>query len=315
MKTTLIRIIAVCCMLMSACGKELKIEVSNQDGTPVSGADVKVDYVDGGALKIVKGTTNEKGVFISNGEKVAYRVEVFVEKNGYYTSKFRHQYATALPKDAEGVFKVTLRKKGKMVPLCAKRVNMIFPSLKKEYAFDFEAGDWVKPHGKGQRGDVFFWADKSINNQGDREGVLKIRYPNKKDGLLIDKTWIAGSVYQQAKEANSDAKYIQNSDIKHMRFAHKMNTSPPNYNYIFRVRSETDSHDKLLKAHYGRILGGLFLATGFAQDQLCAVRFMYFFNPKSNDLNLEFNPRLNPFNPLTIDERIPEATPRMGSRK
>lgn len=311
MKKLLIGMMVTCSMLMTACGKELKIEVYDEGGNPVSEVSVRVDYVDAGPLKIVKGITNEKGVFISQGKKVHHRVELFVSKEGYYTSKFEHQYANALPNTAEGVFKLTLRKKGVTVPLYAKRVNMIFPSVGNEYGFDFEKGDWVQPHGKGKKSDVFFLAEKKVLNMFNGQNRLKVRFPNNCDGLLIDQTWIPGSLFQQKKTADPQAKYEQAIEIHRVWSSDKMNDPAPKHNYVFRARSKINKQGDLVSASYGRILGGIYLATGYTQEDGCAVRFTYFFNPKSNSLNLEFDRKLNLFKGLTRDEHIPEAIPNM----
>jgi len=315
MKTLLIGIVAACSMLMAACGKELKIVVFDEEGLPVSNADIKVNYVDAGPLKIVKGTTNEKGVFISHGDKVAYRVELFVSKEGYYTSKFRHKYANALSNKAEGVFKLTLRKKGKMVPLYAKRVNMIFPSVGVEYGFDFEKGDWVQPHGKGQKSDVFFLAEKKVINMFNGRNRLKVRFPGGHDGILQDKTWVPGSVFQQQKMANPQVKYEQKIEISRVWGSDKKNSSAPWFNYVFRTRSKMNKQGDLLSANYGRILREIYLASGYTQEDGCAVRFTYFYNAKPNDLNLEFDRKLNLFKKLKREEHIPEGIPGMRVQK
>lgn len=312
MKLIMLTLASVICMLMNACGKELKIEVIDEEGVPISGADIKIDYVDIGPPKIVNGVTNAQGVFISRGEKVAHRVELFVTKDGYYTSKFRHKYANALPNTAEGVFKLTLRKKGKPSPMYAKKVNMIFPSVGDEYGFDFEKGDWVKPHGKGEISDVYFLAEKTVKSRFNRKSRLKVIFPNGNDGIIIDKTWVPGSVYQQVKRANIKAPYERKIEIKHTRSSNKMNNLPPAHNYVFRVRSKAKKNGENISANYGRIFGGFFLATGFTQEDKCAVRFMYFFNPKPNDTNLEFDRKLNLFKNLKREEFIPEREPAMG---
>lgn len=302
-------------MLMSACGKELKIEVSNEDGSAILNADIKVNYVDGGELKIVKGATNEKGVFISQGEKVAHRVELFVSKEGYYTSKFRHKYGNALPNTGEGIFKLILRKKGKMTPLYAKRVHLLLPSLGKKYGFDFEKGDWVTPHGKGVVADMFFHAEKKVTDMSNYRAVLTCEFANENSGIAIDPTWIPGSLYQQVKIADTKETFLSRLSIIREQVGFRESTNTPLHNYVFRTRTKIDKGDKLESANYGRILGGIDALPATAEPGVFAVNFMYFYNPEPNDPNLEFDRKLNLFKKLTREEHIPESTPAMRSRK
>jgi hypothetical protein len=298
-------------MLLTACGKELKIEVYNEDGTPVSNADVKVDYVDGGSLKTVEGKTNQNGIFISQGEEVTHRVELFVTKDGYYPSKFRHRYANALSNKAEGLFKLTLRKKGVPAPMYAKRVDMIFPTVGNEYGFDLEKGDWVQPHGQGKKNDIFFLVEKKVTDRFNRQSRLKVRFGSDHDGILIDESLVSGSVYQQEKMADPEAVFGQEIEIHRVRSSNKMNYPAPKHNYVFRARSKMNKQGDLMSANYGRILGGIYLATGYTQEDGCAVRFTYFYNPKSNDFNLEFDRKLNLFTDLKREELISERQPSM----
>jgi hypothetical protein len=54
---------------------------------------------------------------------------------------------------------------------------------------------------------------------------------------------------------------------------------------IFRVRSRMDKNGKIISANYGKIYGPLDYFV-MERDKL---RLVYYFNPKANDTNLEFD--------------------------
>jgi hypothetical protein len=300
---------------MTACGKELRIKVYNEDGTPLSDANVVVRYVGSGPPIVNDGKSDENGVFMSHGKEAAYYIELFVDKEGYYTSKFRHQYATALRKNAEGDFKVTLRKKGEASPLYAKRVHLLLPSLNKKYGFDFEKGDWVSPHGNGAIADLFFHAEKKVVDMSNYRAVLTCEFTTNDDGIAVDSTWIPGSTYQQMKQIDPKGKFANRLKIVREQKGAKGGFNTPLHNYVFRVRTITDTQGVIKSANYGRFLGGIDALPATAEPDAFAVDFVYFYNAKPNDLNLEFDRKLNLFKNLTNDEHVSESIPRIGPRK
>ena len=60
---------------------------------------------------------------------------------------------------------------------------------------------------------------------------------------------------------------------------------------VFRVRTVIDDMGTIGSARYGKIYGPIEYG---GQDQ--HLRFAYYFNPTSNDRNLEFDPNRNLFN-------------------
>lgn len=291
------------CTLSVACGKELQVKVVGEDGKPVENAEVVVSYIGYGPPTRINGETDQNGVFVSRSEAPKLRIELEVSKAGYYKSLFRHQLGNSLVKDTEGEYKLILRKIVKPVAMYAKKVNMVFPALGEEYGFDFEAGDWVKPHGKGNRADVFFLAEKTFKDMFRYKGTVTARFSGKKDGLLIDPTKILGSVFLSAKKAPLEDVYTQSSQIMRGKFADKNELNTPLHNYVFRARSEVRGKE-IVKANYGRILGGMFVAAGSNDPNAIAVRFSYYFNPEVNDTSLEFARRENLFKNLKQMEHV-----------
>jgi hypothetical protein len=292
------------CMLSASCGKELQVKVVDEEGSPVEGAEVMVHYVGGSSEKRNKGKTDKNGVFVSRGEVPYYRVELEINKVGYYMSQFRHKNSNSLPKDIEGEFKLVLRKMGDPVAMYAKKVNMIFPSLGEEYGFDFEAADWVKPHGTGARADVMFSAQKTFKDLFTYKGTVVVRFPEKKDGLLIDHTHISGSVYLSAKQAPVEGSYKRITKIIRGRPIDKNQPNTPMNNYVFRIRSKVNGKDFLETANYGKIVGGMLVAAASNEPEAIAIRFAYYYNPTPNNTSLEFFRKKNLFKNLKQMEHV-----------
>ena len=291
------------CLLSIACGKELRVEVVDEDGKPVENAQVIVSYVSAGPADRVKGKTNKKGVFISQGDAPSMRIELEITKDGYYKSRFQHKYGNALPKDTEGTYKLILRKINNPVPMFAKAVDVLLPSLKQEYGFDFEVGDLVEPHGRGVHSDVYFWIDKSVRSVFDYEISLKVRFPEEMNGILVDKTRIPGSVYLSASKADKDALYKSTLDFYRSRGKQGKMGGLSKNNYIFRVRSEI-MESSAIQSNYGRIVGGINAVSAVDKPGKAAVRFAYYFNPKTDSISLEFKRKANLFKNLKRMEHI-----------
>jgi hypothetical protein len=302
---SVIKIVGVMlCMLSVSFGKELQVKVVDENGLPIDGADVMVHYVGGPSETRNNGKTNKNGIFVSRGEVPYYRVELEINKEGYYMSQFRHQKDNPLPKDAEGEFQLALRKIGDPVAMYAKKVNMIFPSLDKEYGFDFEAGDSVKPHGIGTRDDVMFSAQKTFKDLFTYKGIVVVSFPQEKDGLLVDHTHIPGSVYLSAKQAPIEEPYKRITKIIRGRPIDKNQPNTPMYNYVFRVRSKVNGKDFLETANYGEIVGGMLVAAASNEPEAIAIRFAYYYNPTPNNTSLEFFRKKNLFKNLKQMEHV-----------
>ena len=60
-----------------------------------------------------------------------------------------------------------LRKKINPIGLYAKKIHLYLPKNKVWLGFDFVAGDWVKPFGKGLVVDIFFRCDTKMTGEMD----------------------------------------------------------------------------------------------------------------------------------------------------
>lgn len=145
-------------VLMSLLGflqaENVEVTVLDEQSKPVKGATVDVWYAgfqgDGSGDKKSSGASDRNGKYIGKGE-AAMHIEVHVSKQGWYTSKSK-----MFPKGKDHNVTLLLRKIEKPIPLYVRKVRLEFPTFDKWLGFDFEAGDWVAPHGKGKSRDIVF---------------------------------------------------------------------------------------------------------------------------------------------------------------
>ncbi|MFM2295907.1 MAG: hypothetical protein RLZZ350_2320 [Verrucomicrobiota bacterium] len=71
--------------------------------------------------------------------------------------------------------------------------------------------------------------------------------------------------------------------------------------FFYRVRTVAEN-GKIVRAHYGKIKGGLQLAP--SSSKTCKVKLTYYLNPTSLDRNMEFDPKQNLFTNLSADEEV-----------
>jgi hypothetical protein len=64
---------------------------------------------------------------------------------------------------------LVMRKIKQPVPLYAKKLSAIVPTYDKPVGFDFEAGDWVAPHGKGKSTDMLLDFNRKLVGYADGE--------------------------------------------------------------------------------------------------------------------------------------------------
>ena len=84
-----------------------------------------------------------------------------------------------------------------------------------------------------------------------------------------------------------------------------------NIGYFLRSRVLLDPEDRVVFAHYGKILGDVKFSPRWktepdGSDRFATVWFTYYFNPEANEQNLEFDPGRNLFGELDPGERVAE---------
>lgn len=179
-----------------------------------------------------------------------------------------------------------LKKKRNPIPMYAKSLSqgLLVPVLGKKCGYDFEVGDWVAPHGKGETSDIYFLVKFSKKANGDFDSSIEVSFPNEKDGLIYfeDKP-------REGSEFVSDylaplKGYQKQKLLRRFQKDGKI-TSDINRelgNYYLRLRTRLDAKGNIESAHYAKIYGDF-------------MYFTYYFNPTANDRNVEFDPKNNLF--------------------
>ncbi|HCC20042.1 MAG TPA: hypothetical protein DEP88_02175 [Verrucomicrobiales bacterium] len=221
---------------------------------------------------------------------------------------------------------ITLREIKNPIPLYVKRVRMDIPARDVWLGYDFEIGDWVKPHGKGVKSDMRIRSAPKRHDPADPNGwtllpgVATLEVDFGKDGGIIrvtkDNGWLAVSEMKMphlAPEAGYDKLPILK--IKHTTFedSSELEKIPGNNEYLlrkangyfFRTRVKREG-DKVVSANYGKLMGNINYRPAQLDDAwwgdkkknapaFGSIEFTYYFNPTANDWNLEFDVKKNLF--------------------
>ncbi len=187
------------------------------------------------------------------------------------------------------------------VPMYVKQVLLEIPVLGQPIGFDFEAGDWVAPYGKGKSTDLLIEAKSRFATLEDFDAKVTFTFPKRLDGIVaFSSSQQSGSILTSPQLAPSDGYATTWSrTISRRPDAGRSDTATDeNINYIFRVRSVEDEKGNVKEANYGKIYGEISFG-GFAQAKP-SVGFWYYFNPKVNSRSLEFDTTKNLFPDVTL---------------
>jgi hypothetical protein len=290
---------------------ELRVKVVDENGNAVPGIAIKAkryletDWTGQGFGKDVwEGltiTTKKDGVSKFSLEKsIRPEVRIYHQKEikGYYQSVWM-PFIFSEQKEGQWhplnpVLTRELKTIKNPIPLCAKSFYANptkVPQIGTKCGFDFKVGDWVRPLGNGITNDIFFdlkiHENKSVN---ENSYSLSISFPNEKDGLIPspkDKKY--GSALRLSHKAPEKG-YLR--EIEMQAFADPKTRNRErgfsvDQNYFLRTRTVTDKTGKIVSANYAKVYGDFeFWIDG-------TLRFTYYFNPKINLRNLEFDATKN----------------------
>lgn len=280
----------------------------DEDGKPLAGVKIRLIFGakhDAKAIVPVEGVTGSDGLFAGEGySDGGYGTRI--EKEGYYPSGLAAPRLIDI-KDGRWipwnpVATTVMRKIGNPVALFAKTGWMEIPAIGEACGYDLEKGDWVTPHGQGTVADLVFVLQRRYASRQDFEVVVTLSFSQAEDGIQEAVMPEVGrfSRFKWAREA-PDGGYESKLVT---RFAHPEGgtyeqTASPEQNYFFRVRTES-LNGRIIKAHYGKIAGGLQLAP--SHSKTCKVKLTYYFNPIPLDRNLEWDTTKNLLEGLSGEE-------------
>lgn len=298
---------------LTACGEiDAKIVVVDEDGTPMKDADVEVFFQAYQTTKDKKESqvTDEGGLVSFTGAPEA-SLRIRVSKAGYYSSDFKD-----LDPTVDLNLKVTLRAELKPTALFSKRVILKMPIANEWIGYDLEKGDFVAPFGKGVRED-FFLRMASVetlpNGKANpaAEGKMELSFPNSYDGYVYEKEKFMKESQMKMSHRAPESGY-ENPFVRSENSYSNVNLGR-NTGIFFRVRSIEDHEGNLLSANYGKFSSdiqfdpresGWHVADKNKPKTYGTISFTYYFNPRVNDRNLEFDPAQNLFENLSRDEQV-----------
>ena len=301
------------------CGYEVTVRVVDDAGVAVAGSDVGIVFGSYGSEDINKGKSDKDGRYRATG-RGNHSVMINVVKSGYYPAQL-----LGLSRDKDHDVEVVLPRILNPVSMYALRnVSLKFPVQGEWLGFDFEAADWVAPHGKGKTADILFrfrnefkgWADslrfpedmeKAVKfskemyqaarmewtmdkfrvDYGKWDGVLEISFPGEKDGIVETEKFLSYSKLKMPHLAPLDG-YIPTRRYEITNY--KGWPDLENAGFFLRTRVLLDKQGNIVSANYAKVMGDFFLDAKHS-----CVSFAYYFNPTPNDRNLEFDPKKNLF--------------------
>ncbi len=203
------------------------------------------------------------------------------------------------------------------IPMIARNnVRIRTPEFGERYGFDLEMGEAVPPFGKGKTSDIELkLTGKRVDSADPEKEVIAFRSeiscPNEGDGFVEfsvadTKEFSKGSALPSAHEAPEvgyEDKIVRiaetDAEGRIGRLTNQSNLDEQKC-YYFRVRTRKDTDGRIVSAHYGKMYGPLEIRPAlkrYGHDVTKGqggfyIQYLYF-NPVSNDRNVEFDPKRN----------------------
>jgi hypothetical protein len=279
----------------------ITVKAVDEEGVPVAGARVSLAFTipkpdDIGAADLfVKGVTDNNGQFSAENASIGM-LGFSVDHEGYYQSSVGYEFTThSKPHNRwepwNPTVEVVLKKIRNPVPMYVKYIEAAdIPAVDAVVGYDLEKGDWVAPYGSGAINDLLFLCQNKYENFRNAETSCEISFSNTEDGFQEYRfSKNDQSYYKWPFEAPMDGYAIKKLNkwmSVHLPEEGYRSNFKDGTNYIFRVRTETDSDGNIIKANYGKIKGDIRV---YKKRQ---VNFFYYFNPDGTR-NLEEDPKRN----------------------
>jgi hypothetical protein len=311
------------------------VSIADDDKIPVAGADVLIAYLhayDGKRDRKHEGQTDAAGHYEAK-DRVNGSVLLRASKDGHYPLDFE-RVLIRMNVDWQKIKNIELplvmRQIKQPVPLFAKKFAAAVPVFDKPVGFDFKAGDWVAPHGKGKSPDIVFNCSKHFIGYRFEESQLgEMREFSKKSYAVNGDFWSEDEFkisagkwdgktsitfpHPQEGIANAAKDYCHYSalTLPHQAYwkgyseslimvtdNYTPKNTPPVPAYFVRTRVILDDKGKIISANYAKITSPIYF------DPRGRIEFTYVFNPTPNDRNLEFDTNRNLFGELNLEQRV-----------
>ncbi len=296
---------------------KVTVRVVDEQGVPLKDVDVGIGVnfpkttnpFDGQRSESIKGKTDNASLFASEFKALS-RIVVWADSQSYYRSYKNFDFKS--PVDGKyqpwnPTIDLVLRKKVNPVPMYAKKFNdIIIPVVSEPVGYDLLMGDWVKPRGKGELGDVIFTLKREFKDESNFESTLEVSMPNEAEGFsaITSDMMIPESEFKFPREAPVEGY------VKSLLLSYSASSATPNdsgfvsgykrtssliaSDYFIRIRLQSDDKGNTVRAIYGKIAGPI--EYRIQECKTATIRFTYYINPDGTR-NIEFDPTKNLFIP------------------
>jgi hypothetical protein len=307
----------------------LEATVINELGQPIEGAEIIGIFRTVSGKEIIERSLTDEEGRASISENTPFSTYMRVEKSGYYQSVIDRidiqepsGYGELTPRSYS--FNIVLREKINPQTLVAKRGEFKIPVKNEWVGYDLETSDWVKPYGTGESQDVLFrYENEFLGLRISESNLERARLLNSSGPIPwteerekhIYGNWSGRLEIKFAGEDEGIVKvvdgYLEHSDMKMPHLAPEQgyqssaswDGSMPSKNldlyqgYFLRLRV-VKRGDEIIQANYAKLNEELNF------DPRGTVSFSYYFNPKINDRNLEFDTSKNLLKNLSSKQRV-----------
>lgn len=301
----------------------IKAEAVDDSGKPIKGIQVitgKIESMVSPQITLGKPVTTDPVLTDENGIAIIkFRSlpepsgNVNFHQNGWYGTSARAIWEDALvygKKLRAAEIKAILKPIKNPIPMYAydntggmeKIANI--PEFDREYGFDLLMSEALPPLGKGKIADFTFSISGYHHGINDYNMSLKVRFSNPEDGVIEFLTpqrtaprepIKTGSLLISGYEAPEKG-YIREIErqVKRGPAGHESDVDF-HRNFYFRTRTQTDPEGRINSAHNGKIYGDFqFNAANKDWGYIATLALLTtYFNPTSNDRNVEFDPKRN----------------------
>lgn len=263
---------------------KITLKVGDQDGVPISSANITVAWIAFNGEETVSGLTGQNGTYTAAGSSGKF-LTFIVEKDGYYPSRIRdYEFETTrlrrwMPWNP--TVEIELKEIRNPVPMYAKSVNIGLPELDVPLGYDMERGDWVPPHGSGRIADFVFTGVLVKHDERNYDHTLTVQFSNEGDGIIDGGLQGDQPSWMKSDHLAPESGYLDEW-VQYARLApggYRDSNQNSDRIYYYRVRTKKDESGNVISANYGKIYGDF-------------LYFIHYFNPDGTR-NVEFDPKKN----------------------
>jgi hypothetical protein len=318
----LVKGILLALLAQNAFASEVVLSMRDTEGRAIAQAEAEIYFLVTGRDLPVRAVTDARGQVRAEGRSI-FGFHLIAQKPGYYSADWRIQSAVERLERT-----IILPEKRNPIPLFAREVGRWtstegnLPAENEWLGYDFEAADWVAPHGKGRTTDIRFryrhefqgyrfetpaqleeeirinkeisardrieWTEQRFKLlYGRWSGELEISFPGEKEGVIeVVDQFLAYSQLKMPHEAPVEG---YGPAPKYTLNNFSPSGLRTNVGFFLRTRVKLDERGNIVSAHYAKVIGD------FGFSAVGRLLFTYYFNPTPNDRNLELDPARNLF--------------------